>query len=688
MVRSPAGPGARRDVAAPARPRPLFVAAVDREARRALVEGTRGPRRHRLRRGARQPPGSPGHVPARPQQRTLLVHLLNRPVPDGLDAATGCGSRRRAGRPAAQPGAASSGRTRRSPSPAPRDAGPDPLPPGVTPADRLLVDRRAAAAANAARRARARRAHDDRAATGRPTRCACSAADGARRPARLRRAAARPRRSPSPSTAPPTSTAAPPRPPPRRRRRLAAAGLPGPRLRGAARPAARPALDARCRAGPTATPPTRPSCSSSSSPHLGDRLAYWQDAVAVEAYLGTARRRTSVRRHAPPARLRRPRGLLGAGVAGPHDRRDRDAARRGARGRHRAVRGRGAAAGRGARLGGTVFETATDVDLGPGPQRAAAVLLGRPGPRARLPGPRRRSSRAQRRRVTPACSPGDVLVLVDRPAAGPDNPAGGPVDGRPGAAARGPAGPRAPASTPTRCVPTWPCSRCTGTRDDALTRPLVVSRARSRRPAADPGRGAGQRRARRPRRDRRRTSRWTRRSPPPGRPYRPRLPRAGVAFVDPAAVRIPPARVTDGAGALARPDPRTARAALTLDDGERTWTPAARPPGERPARRARRRRARARRRSPGCGSGTASPGARPAAGRSAARYRLGGGRGGQRRRRAAHRLAAARRRDAGDRRRPADGVEPGARDRRHRPRGRWSRSASSRRPPSATSCAP
>lgn len=32
--------------------------------------------------------------------------------------------------------------------------------------------------------------------------------------------------------------------------------------------------------------------------HLGDRLASWQDAVAVEAYLGTARLRTSVRRHA------------------------------------------------------------------------------------------------------------------------------------------------------------------------------------------------------------------------------------------------------------------------------------------------------------------------------------------------------------------------------------------------------
>ncbi|GAA1383315.1 putative baseplate assembly protein [Catellatospora chokoriensis] len=32
--------------------------------------------------------------------------------------------------------------------------------------------------------------------------------------------------------------------------------------------------------------------------YLGDRLAYWQDAVGVEAYLSTARRRTSVRRHA------------------------------------------------------------------------------------------------------------------------------------------------------------------------------------------------------------------------------------------------------------------------------------------------------------------------------------------------------------------------------------------------------
>jgi hypothetical protein len=32
--------------------------------------------------------------------------------------------------------------------------------------------------------------------------------------------------------------------------------------------------------------------------YLGDRLAYWQDAVGTEAYLSTARHRTSVRRHA------------------------------------------------------------------------------------------------------------------------------------------------------------------------------------------------------------------------------------------------------------------------------------------------------------------------------------------------------------------------------------------------------
>ena len=37
---------------------------------------------------------------------------------------------------------------------------------------------------------------------------------------------------------------------------------------------------------------------SSCWPYVGDQLSYYQDAVATEAYLGTARRRVSVRRHA------------------------------------------------------------------------------------------------------------------------------------------------------------------------------------------------------------------------------------------------------------------------------------------------------------------------------------------------------------------------------------------------------
>jgi hypothetical protein len=32
--------------------------------------------------------------------------------------------------------------------------------------------------------------------------------------------------------------------------------------------------------------------------YAADQLSYYQDAVATEAYLGTARRRTSARRHA------------------------------------------------------------------------------------------------------------------------------------------------------------------------------------------------------------------------------------------------------------------------------------------------------------------------------------------------------------------------------------------------------
>ena len=55
--------------------------------------------------------------------------------------------------------------------------------------------------------------------------------------------------------------------------------------------------------------------------YLGDRLAYWQDAVAVEAYLGTARRRTSVRRHARLLDYRVHEGCSARALAGVRDRR-------------------------------------------------------------------------------------------------------------------------------------------------------------------------------------------------------------------------------------------------------------------------------------------------------------------------------------------------------------------------------
>ena len=38
--------------------------------------------------------------------------------------------------------------------------------------------------------------------------------------------------------------------------------------------------------------------------YAGDRLSYYQDAVATEAYLGTARKRISVRRHAQTGETR------------------------------------------------------------------------------------------------------------------------------------------------------------------------------------------------------------------------------------------------------------------------------------------------------------------------------------------------------------------------------------------------
>ena len=55
--------------------------------------------------------------------------------------------------------------------------------------------------------------------------------------------------------------------------------------------------------------------------YVGDHLSYYQDAVATEAYLGTARKRVSVRRHARLARLLHARRGQRAHLAVPGSRR-------------------------------------------------------------------------------------------------------------------------------------------------------------------------------------------------------------------------------------------------------------------------------------------------------------------------------------------------------------------------------
>ena len=211
----------------------------------------------------------------------------------------------------------------------------------------------------------------------------------------------------------------------------------------------------------------------------------------------------------------------------------------------------------------------------------------------------------------PGLRPGDVLVLVDRPAAGPDNPAGGPVEAGDPALRHAVRLDRDPVVHTDVLRPDLAVLEVHWHADDALARPLVVRRTRPRRRAADPGRGAGQRRARRPRRDRRRTSRSTRRSPPRAAPTGRGCRATGVAFVDPAAVRIPPG-TRDRRCRCARPArPAPARAAArrsTTASGPGPRSPtcwraagSTRTSSSSPSPTA----------APGCASATASPGARP-----------------------------------------------------------------------------
>ena len=84
----------------------------------------------------------------------------------------------------------------------------------------------------------------------------------------------------------------------RRPARAAAPQLPRQGLRQLPPPDARPHGADSCPTGASAAPPTSAITLVEILAYTADRLSYAQDAVATEAYLATARRRSSVRRHA------------------------------------------------------------------------------------------------------------------------------------------------------------------------------------------------------------------------------------------------------------------------------------------------------------------------------------------------------------------------------------------------------
>ena len=288
---------------------------------------------------------------------------------------------------------------------------------------------------------------------------------------------------------------------------------------------------------------------------VGDRMAAWQDAIAVEAYLGTARRRTSIRRHARLLNYAMHEGcsartLLaftthttlvvpagtpvtdlpaqpGVTVESPIDATD---------------------------LGGTVFETASDVTITP--ERNALPLYAWGDPDHCLPAGSIAAFVTTPAGTDPTLRTGDLLILADQPA-GLKPPDGDPTRRFPVRLAAD-AGQYFDTLNPSVWV--W---EIRWSPADALAAPLRVRELGEDNPravalanvvVADHGASV------------------------PGEPivpstvpadgaYRPRVSRPGLAYVDRSLLS------TAAATALLAPDPRAAVASLTLDDGEHTWTP-------------------------------------------------------------------------------------------------------------------
>jgi hypothetical protein len=299
--------------------------------------------------------------------------------------------------------------------------------------------------------------------------------------------------------------------------------------------------------------------------HLGDRLASWQDAVALEAYLGTARRRASVRRHARLLDYRVHDGCAARVYLALTTTTEVDLPA-GSPVTDTATDLRPVEAARG---GAVVVETVAGARLRPA--RNALPLYAWGDPAHCLPaGATSAFLRAPHGGAGPGLRRGDVLVLA---ATAPGDGTGGGTDGD--ALAAG--------GDPTRRFAVRLDRDPVEHRDDvvgadvleihwhpedALAAPLVVTEpgpdggpavravALANVVLADHGASVAAE-------DLLETGREETRL----------LARGPLAFAEPAALELAGAAVLRSASALLRPEARAAVAQLTLDDGRRTWEP-------------------------------------------------------------------------------------------------------------------
>ncbi|MFZ3493215.1 baseplate J/gp47 family protein [Streptomyces sp. 5.8] len=291
---------------------------------------------------------------------------------------------------------------------------------------------------------------------------------------------------------------------------------------------------------------------------VGDRLAAWQDGIAAEAYLATARRRTSVRRHARLLDYRMREGLsarvwlafntegassflpMGTPVTEAHNagavlRTVPDALEAGA----------------------IVFETCAPAEITQARNRIALHSWG--DAQHCLPAGSTSAFLAYGPSEAPLLRAGDVLILGPRDH---DGRAGSPARRQAVLLDRDPVPHLDPLYPGMEVLEIhWagadalrvPLPVTTGERGDG-GKPVVVAEARANVVVADHGGTLG---------------RESLRQFQPGSRGRPRLNHTGLAWADRSPMR------QRSASAVLRPDPQRAEAQIKVDDGLRVWRPGA-----------------------------------------------------------------------------------------------------------------